>query len=129
MGVPIEASLKGLSDRFPGRDLEVVVQAVTISRKVGSNLAEAFDRVSEMVRTRAALRDKLSALTTQGRMQGWIAISMPFVMTLALSILAPGYLTPLFSTPVGQAVTGVAILMMALGGAWILKISRTEFMQ
>ncbi|HLG18335.1 MAG TPA: type II secretion system F family protein [Bdellovibrionota bacterium] len=129
LGVSMESALESLLERFPSRDLEIVVRAVGISRRVGSNLAEAFDRVAEMIRARSALRDRLSALTAQGKVQTWVAIAMPIVMTGALQMIAPGYLKPLLTTTTGHLLLALCAIAMTLGGFWIHRICRAELLR
>jgi tight adherence protein B len=129
LGSGLDEALESLLVRFPSKDLEVVTRAVGISRRVGSNLAESFDRVAEMIRGRNALRDKLQALTAQGKVQAWVAISMPIGMSFVLRFVSPDYLDPLFYHWIGQLTIGVSILMMLIGGIWIHKISKMELVR
>lgn len=128
-GATLAEALNHLVERCPLRDLEVMVRAVQISLRAGSNLAEAFDRVEEIVRTRAALKDRVSALTAQGRLQAWVAILMPVALILALNTIAPGYLSPLFETGVGRLGLILSAIALAIGGFWVHRISRMEFFQ
>lgn len=127
LGATLDRALENLARRCPFRDLEIVVRAVQISARAGSNLAEAFDRVAETVRARASLRDRVAGLTAQGRLQAWVAIAMPIALTLILNLIAPEYLAPLFQTGVGRLLLGIAAVAMAAGGIWIHRISRREF--
>ncbi len=129
LGHPMDAALEGLLSRFPGRDLEIVVRAVQMSRRVGSNLAEVFDRVAEMLRQRAGVRDRLAALTAQGRMQAWIATALPVLLLVPLQFLAPGYITPLFTTALGRLILAGCAVSLTIGGIWAHKISRMEVLR
>jgi len=125
----MDRALENLLNRFPGRDQEIVVRAVGISRRVGSNLAEAFDRVADMVRSRAVLRNRLRALTAQGRMQAWIAIALPLFLTFALRYISPFYLDPLFHSRKGNLTLILTGLWMLIGAIWVQKISRVELLR
>jgi tight adherence protein B len=129
MGVSLSTSLDHLLSRFSFRDLEIVVRAVQMSRRVGTNLKEVFDRVGEMMRERAKARERLSALTAQGRMQAWIAIAMPVLLVVPLEWVSPGYLDPLWKTGTGRLVVLICALFLVVGGVWVHKISRAEVFQ
>ena len=129
LGTSMDRALENLLNRFPGRDQEIVVRAVGISRRVGSNLAEAFDRVADMVRSRAVLRNRLRALTAQGRMQAWIAIALPLFLTFALRYISPFYLDPLFHSRKGNLTLILTGLWMLIGAIWVQKISRVELLR
>jgi tight adherence protein B len=128
-GATLPEALENLARRCPCRDLEVMVRAVILSSRAGSNLAEAFDRVAETVRARALLRDRLSSLTAQGKAQAWVAIALPLVLVVVLQIIAPDYLDPLFRSGVGRMVLAFSALALLIGGIWVGRISRMEFLQ
>lgn len=129
LGATLEGALENLAARCPLRDLELMARAVVISARAGSNLSEAFDRVAETVRARAALRDRVSALTAQGKLQAFVAIALPALLVPALQLIDPGYLAPLFQTGVGRLLLCLGALALAVGGFWVRRISRTEFLQ
>ncbi len=129
LGTTMEEAMKNLCLRYPSRDLELVSSAVSISRRVGSNLSEAFDRVAEMIRARAALRDRLTALTAQGKVQAMVAIAMPILLTVGMNFLAPDYLSPLFRTSAGHLAIAVSIVLLSVGGTWVYKISKMELIR
>jgi tight adherence protein B len=126
LGAPLPVALENLLLRFPDADLRIFVRAVGVSRRAGSNLAEAIDRVSETVRDRRALRDRLTALTAQGRMQARVASLMPVFLAAGLALLDPAYLAPLLSTGWGKFTLLVCGLMLAGGTLWVHRISRAE---
>ena len=128
LGTPMEIALENLCQRFPGRDLEILARAISISRRVGSNLAEAFDRVSEVIRSRTALQNRLASLTAQGRMQAGVAIAMPFAMVAIMTFITPGYLNPFFYTLTGRFLMGVSLVFLTIGGIWVYKISNSRLM-
>ena len=51
-----------------------------------------------------------------------ILLAMPFVMALAVNVMSPGYLAPLFHTQMGLVLVGVALVMMGLGAIILRKL-------
>ncbi|MFH1017124.1 MAG: type II secretion system F family protein [Pseudomonadota bacterium] len=129
LGVALETSLQHLLERFPGRDLEMVVRAVSVSQKSGSSLSDAFNSVADLILKRRALMDRLSSVTAQGRAQAWIAITMPILLLAALRFVDPSYIEPLFSTGSGRAVLILCSLLLSAGGFWIHKIAHMELIR
>jgi tight adherence protein B len=129
LGATLDEALQSLLQRFPIRDLEILITAISISRRVGSNLAEVFSKVSDMVQTRQNLKNRLSSLTAQGRVQGWIAIIMPIALLLIVRLMAPDYLDPLFHTSKGHIVLLICAAKLTLGGIWIHKIAHMELIR
>ena len=62
------------------------------------------------------------ALTAQGRISRWVVTALPIVLLLAVSVLNPHYVAPLFSKTAGEAMLVVAALMMIAGSVVIKRI-------
>ncbi len=129
LGTPLDASLSNLWKRFPGRDLEMVIRAVSVSQKSGSSLSDAFISVADLILKRRILADRLSSVTAQGRAQAWIAILMPPLLLASLRFVDPAYIAPLFSSGAGRAVLILCVLLLAAGGFWIHKITHMELIR
>ena len=68
----------------------------------------------------------LTAMTAQGRLSGYIVGSMPFVLMLALDLLATEMMRPLFVTPLGWVMLLTVIVMVSIGLYLIQKIVTIE---
>jgi tight adherence protein B len=121
-GIPLEVALDNLVERSGSYDLELIVAAVQTQLAVGGNLAEIFDSIAEMIRERVRLLGELQAATAEGRLSAGILLAMPFVMALAVNVMSPGYLAPLFHTQMGLILVGVALVMMGLGAIILRKL-------
>jgi tight adherence protein B len=121
-GIPLEVALDNLIERTGSYDLELIVAAVQTQLAVGGNLAEIFDSIAEMIRERVRLLGELQAATAEGRLSAGILLAMPFVMALAVNVMSPGYLAPLFHTQMGLVLVGVALVMMGLGAIILRKL-------
>src|SRR5437868_14355744 len=97
LGVPIEEALVNMCKRVGSDDLELVVTATNIARQLGGNMAEMFETISGTIRERFRLEGKIDAITSQGRMQGWIVSSMPLFMGLILNYMRPDLMGPMMN--------------------------------
>jgi tight adherence protein B len=122
LGRPMEDSLGALADRIESEDLRFVLMSVAIQREVGGSLADLFQTVSETVRERQHFRRKVRALTAMGRMSAYILVALPFIVATGVSILSPGYMTPLFATKAGHVLIALLLVMMAIGSFCLKKI-------
>src|SRR6266849_6125042 len=94
-------------------DLKFFVTAAIIQRETGGNLAEIVEAISEVIRQRFAIQSRTRSLSAEGKLSAIVLLAMPFVMLLALSILNPNYIRPLFVDPTGiQMLQGGALLMI-----------------
>ncbi len=126
LGMPLEQSLERMARRLQSPDFDAAVTAMNIQREVGGNLAEILDIVSKTVRDRSALRRQVAALTAEGRLSAIILMALPFLEAIALLIMSPGYLDPMFKNPIGIAMSVGAILLLAVGGMWLRSVTRIE---
>jgi tight adherence protein B len=122
LGVPLDDALVAMADRVGCEDLDLVVTSTTISRQLGGNMAEMFDTIAATIRERFRLEGKIRALTSQGKMQGWIVASLPLVLGLIINWMRPDLMQPMFEHWFGYVLIGVIILMEVLGILIIRKI-------
>jgi Flp pilus assembly protein TadB/Mg-chelatase subunit ChlD len=120
LGMPIEDALDTLTDRMASPDISHVALAAKLQRETGSNAAEVLDRVTGTIRQRGELRRHIRALTAQQRMARGVLTALPILLLVALALLNPDYLDPLFEESMGRVMLTVAALLMLLG-SWLLK--------
>jgi len=107
---------------MPSDDLELILTAVSIHSQVGGNLARVFDNVSHTIRERVRVKGKISALTAQARMSGWIITLLPVALGLFLYVIAPSYFGGMLREPLGWALVVVAAVSIICGNAIIRRI-------
>lgn len=122
LGKSLEDSLNELTKRIPNPDLILMVVSVNIAREIGGNLAEIFDRISNVIRDRNILKKKLDALTSQGKLQGWVVGMMPLALGLILYKMQPDAIGLLFSTIWGWLTIATVIILEIMGAFMIKKI-------
>jgi tight adherence protein B len=126
LGVPLDGALQELAERIPEPDVALVVLAVRVSREVGGNLAETLLRLSDGVRSRLLLCERIGTLTAQGKLQGAIIGLLPLILMLALTILDPQPMRLLFGTAAGWATLGVIAALEVAGFLLIRRIVRID---
>lgn len=122
LGVTMDDAFENLAQRVKEEDYTLVVSAARIAREVGGNLAETFERLADTLRKKIAMEGKIVALTSQGKLQGWVVGLLPFGMMLVLFQMEPAAMYPLLHSIVGWAVLGVVLVMELLGAFMISKI-------
>lgn len=126
LGVPLDAALQDFAARVPEPDVALLVLAVRVSREIGGNLAESLQRLGEGIRSRVLLRERIDALTAQGKLQGMIIGLLPIFMMLALSVVDPGPMGWLFHTMPGWATLAVIAALELSGFVLIRRIVRID---
>lgn len=122
LGVPLEEALINMAKRVGSDDLELVVVSTNIARQLGGNMAEMFETISTVIRERFRLEGKIDALTSQGKLQGWIVASMPAVLGMVLNSMRPDLMEPMMDHLFGYILVTVIAIMEVLGILIIRRI-------
>ena len=121
-GVSLDQALINMAQRVASDDLELVVVSANISRSLGGNMAEMFETISGTIRERFRLEGKIDAMTSQGKLQGWIVAAMPLVLGLVLNYMRPDLMGPVLSHPFGYVLVAAIGVLEGLGILWIRRI-------
>jgi tight adherence protein B len=122
LGRPMDQALGDMSERVGSKNLTFVITAVTIQRQVGGSLAGLFDMVAETVRQRQQFARKVRGLTAMGRMSAYVLIGLPFFIALAVTVINPSYMSPLFHSSTGHMLMILGFVMMGLGSTILNKM-------
>ena len=126
VGVAFSDALANMSRRVGSDDLNLVVAAIEASRRAGGNLTEIFDKISETIRERLRIENRIHTLTAQGRLQGIVVGAMPIVILLALLFVDPELMLPFLHSRIGLIALSLAAVLIALGFFFIRKIIRID---
>jgi len=122
VGRPLVDALRELSERVPLKEMGWFVAAVQITQSTGGSLADVLETLSTTLQERQSLREKVSALTAQGKASGMLLSALPFLVTGALYIIAPKMVTPMFTTWIGQMMLAGVLVFIAIGSIVIHRI-------
>jgi tight adherence protein B len=125
-GNDVRRALLGMLLRVPSTSLMAVVTAVLIQKETGGNLAEIFERISQVIRSRFRFGRKVRTLSAEGRLSAWILALVPIILFGVIWITSPKYLPPLLVHPTGQKMVVFAGVMMVVGILWMRRIIRID---
>jgi tight adherence protein B len=114
-GVHTNEALKNLSRRVDCPDLKFFVISVILQRETGGNLAEILENLAHLIRERFKFQGHIRTLSAEGKLSAIILVALPFIITLALSLINPGYVATLLTDPIGKIMALFAITLMAFG--------------
>jgi tight adherence protein B len=126
LGTSVEEALSSLLLRINSPDLEFIVTAILLHVRVGGNLAEVLDTISDTLRDRLQTKRDMSVLTAQSRASAGIITGLPILLALGLYVFVPGYYAPMTNTFVGYALLGVATLLVLVGNLIIARMTALE---
>lgn len=90
-GAELTDALSGMADRWDLDDIRMFVVSLSVQSETGGNLAETLENLSEVIRARASLYMKVRALSSEGRMTGWMLTILPIVTFLGLFAVNPSF--------------------------------------
>jgi tight adherence protein B len=126
LGSTIDEALSILESRLQSEDIVLFVKAVEVLRLSGGNMVECFDKLIATIDERKRVADKVRSLTAQGIVQAVTLLALPWFMALALYLLAPDFIDPLFITSTGKKLLIFALFLETLGALWLRKIVRVR---
>jgi len=126
VGLSMEEAFINLSKRIPVEDVDMFSTSIVILRETGGNLAETFDTIVHTIRERIKIQMKISALVSQGVMQGAIIFIMPFALGIAFYIIDPNHIRPMYTTVIGVIFLSVMLILQLFGGLIMWKIVNIE---
>jgi tight adherence protein B len=120
LGIPLEETLEGMTERVPNLDLRFFATAVILQRQTGGDLAEILDKIGHLVRERFQVYGQIQALTGEGRLSGIVLLALPPVLFIVMYRLNPDYVMVLFTDEIGKLMLTGAVFMQ-LAGAFVIK--------
>jgi tight adherence protein B len=122
LGVPLREALAGMTGRVDSLDAKFFVTAILIQKETGGNLAEIVDKIAHVIRERFRIQGQLKIFTAQARMTGIILALLPLAIAVAIGILHPAYLKPLWFERTGRFMVALACAMQIAGALAIRRI-------
>ncbi len=126
MGVQPDAALAEVAERMKSQDMQWVVVAIDIQRKVGGNLATVLDLVADTIRGRETIRQEVRAVSSEGRMSANVLVALPIGVFLLLVFTRREYAQVLWITPTGRALLFTTIALISTGMLWIRSMVNME---
>jgi tight adherence protein B len=125
-GLPQEEALMKMSERVPSQDLRFLVTAILIQKQTGGNLPQILERTTHMIRERSRINGELRVKTAQGRLSALVLVLLPIGLTIALKIIDPHWLDPLFTEQYGHYMLYYALASLSIGMLSVYMITRPE---
>ncbi len=115
LGMPLDECMERAIDRVPTAELRFFSIVLVIQRQTGGNLADTLSKLSDVLRGRKKMRDKVQAMSSEAKASAMIIGSLPIAVGLMLSLIAPDYIALLFTTRTGNMAIGGGVVWMGTG--------------
>ncbi len=108
-GRPLVDALRRLAKRVDEQDVHFFVVVLAVQQETGGNLAEILKNLSNVIRGRKRLQQKIAAMTSEGKATLWVLGGLPVMVYSVISFTNPKYLEPLYNTLMGNVILSCAI--------------------
>lgn len=115
LGMSLDECMERAIDRVPTPELRFFSIVLVIQRQTGGNLADTLGKLSEVLRGRKKMRDKVQSMSSEAKASAGIIGALPIVVGLLLSLIAPDYIALLFTTRTGNIAIGGGLVWMGAG--------------
>jgi tight adherence protein B len=115
VGKSMAEAVTVLFDRVPLPEVNFFIVVITVQQQAGGNLSEALGNLARVLRNRKRMKQKVKAMSSEAKASAGIVGSLPFIVSILVSLTTPGYMLPLIQTPIGMIWLGIAVLLMATG--------------
>jgi tight adherence protein B len=115
MGVPVDQALNRMYQRMPIQEVNFFNIVLAIQQKAGGNLSEALGNLSNVLRSRKLLREKIKALSSEAKASAMIIGALPIIVIILVYFTTPAYIMTLFTTEIGHLILLIAGGLMGIG--------------
>ncbi|CAG36258.1 type II secretion system F family protein [Desulfotalea psychrophila] len=125
-GKSIDSTLRNFAKRVDSTELRYFVTSVIVQRETGGNLVEILEKISAIIRKKFRFRERVRALSAEGKLSAIILVALPFCIALAVSVLNKEYVAILITDPIGPYLITGAVIMMSFGSFIIYKFVQLD---
>lgn len=115
IGVTLEEALLRLTERMPSEEMTLVSSAILVARETGGDLTKVFSRLIETIRERLKLKELVTTLTIQARLQAIVISLIGPVFFLVINRMNPGHFDIMWQTDTGRLLIFIAIFLQVFG--------------
>lgn len=123
-GVSEDKSIGSFGEDVFHPEIELFVQALLLSRRVGGNLSDTLDRLAKQVRKRQYFRSSANAAVGMQRGSIWLIIAILVGMELYLYFIYPEAVVGAWADETGWQVWQFGIVVVMLGIFWVKQVTR-----
>jgi len=97
VGRTMEEALQETADRLNLPEFNFFCITLAIQRETGGNLAETLSNLSDVLRKRAQMKLKISAMSSESKASAYIVGALPFIVFALIYTINPEYTLQFFS--------------------------------
>lgn len=119
---PVELVLADFAQRSGVEDVRNFAEVISICKRTGGNLVQVVKNTATIIGDKIEINQDINLLLTKQKFEQRILNVMPVVFIGLIKFGGSGYMDGLYSSPVGYALMGVALVILAASYAVSQKI-------
>ena len=121
-GQNLPDAMMDLAERIDQEDFYYLAVSVDIQHGTGGNLAEMLGTLASVIRRRFAMRRRIHAISSEGRISAIILTALPVIMYVGTSFMAPNYYSSVSDDPMYLPIMAAIVTLVVLNGIWLRKL-------
>lgn len=126
LGLTEEQAIGAFGEDVAHPELELFVQSLILSRRVGGTLSLTIERLAKQVRKRSEFRKKAVAAVGMERGSLFGIAGIMTALMIYLSISSPDLVFPAFGHPLGQNMTQGGLALIIFGFYWSRTVTNIK---
>ncbi len=127
MGMTMGDAIAKLYENIPLAETNFFGIVISIQQGAGGNLSEALGNLSNVLRDRKKMDEKIKAMSAEAKASAGIIGSLPFCVTILIYITTPDYISLLFTHSTGHMILGASAIWMSMGIMVMRKMINFDF--
>ena len=119
-GADLITALNHMAERWDLEDMRMFVVSLSVQSQTGGNLAEILDNISSVIRDRHSMFMKVRALSSEGRMTGWMLSVLPVAAFLLVFLGTPQFYLDVADDPI-FIFGSITLLIMYIVGIMTIR--------
>ena len=99
-GADLVTALNSMAERWDLEDMRMFVVSLAVQSETGGNLAEILENLATVIRARASMFMKVRALSSEGRMTGWMLTVLPVFAFVSVFVGTPQFYLDVIEDPI-----------------------------
>jgi tight adherence protein B len=127
IGMPLGDACARLYERMPVPEANFFGIVVAIQQKSGGNLSEALGNLSQVLRDRKKMAEKIQAMSMEAKASAGIIGALPPIVMILVYLTTPAYISLLWTDPTGQLMLVACVTWMSIGIMVMKKMINFDF--
>ena len=122
LGTPLDQAILNNANRIESPMINGAFAALVIARQTGGDLSDVLEKNAEALREQQRLEGVVRTKTAEVKGQLVVLAAFPAVMVLIISLIEPGWFTPLTQSSLGFVVLLACSVLWVVAILWANKI-------